>query len=51
MNYIDERDNNGGFDVDSPYDADYSQITFQLKTDKIDKDVYVFGRLSDWSLG
>lgn len=50
VNYVDEADRNGRYEVDSPYDADYSHIHFRLKLDKSDDDIYVFGQLSDWRL-
>ena len=50
LNYSDIPDNNGYFDVDSPYDADYSFVHFGLKSEKLPNNVYVFGQLSDWQL-
>lgn len=50
LNYSDQPDRNGRFEIDSPLDADYSHVTFSLKSADIEQDVYVFGQLSDWKL-
>lgn len=50
LNYSDWPDNNGYFDIEHPYTADYSHVHFSLKSQQIDEDVYIFGQLSDWQL-